>query len=107
MAVARIKLEPRQYRTLLARLKPEVRNETATKRLYKELERAKDRPGLLAELMPTELNLLEAITQDMPEVLSAILAAQERIVDCERAERAAAKRIRATLDAVRGSAPGA
>lgn len=106
MAVARIKLEKRQFQALAARLKPH-RNEPELRRIFNEIRRAADRPGLMAELQGPECDALADLTADMPDVQAQFRAMREQIDRVDAEQRVFVEGLRARLDERRGLPPAA
>lgn len=105
MAVTRIKLTKRQYKTLAARLKPH-KAEREVRVLYKELLRAADRPGLRAEISRREAEALLDISSDMPPVAAVMEVAVAEVTAGEQRDAENLARMRAKMDEVRGAPPG-
>lgn len=107
MAVQRFKLTKVQYNTLTNRLKPQC-GDRRVRLLWRELNRAHDRPGLLSEVDRRELEILLENTTDLPELHAIFSKCHERIVEGEAREQENTRRLRAYMDARRnGTLPPA
>lgn len=91
MAVARIKLTARQHLVLAAALPPSLH------RAAREIKRAAERPGLLAELTADEVRAIQP--HAVGDAAQAVAAAVALVAEVEAQEQAGIRNLRADLDA--------